>query len=232
MIPASHAEMLQILRDNPQGLKTRDILKKADEIKNSLIADLRNASAMVYTLRASKYATSSVSGGQNIHQITKKGIEALEAFYADQQASTVQPETESNPAPQLALDSGQESDIETDENLAASSMDARMDMDTQPQPLEQSETLETAQDQPLQSDEIPQPAVSYDPFKDIYNGLQKAAEMVEKLPRPKPAFIVKQPKEKIMMLRYAKEHYALINTDVGNLFADMINDYQQLEQSA
>jgi hypothetical protein len=232
MIPASHAETLQILRDNPQGLKTRDILKKADDIKNSQIADLKNASAMIYTLRASKYVTSSVSGGQNIHKITKKGIEALEAFYADQQASTVQPAGESNPAPQLALDSGQESNIETDENLAESSMDTRMDMDTQPQSMEQQQTLEASQDQQFQCDEIPQPAVTYDPFNDIYNELQKAVEMVEKLPRPKPAFVVKQPKEKIMMLRFVKEHYALINTDVSNLFADMINDYQKLEQSA
>lgn len=232
MIPASHAETLQILRAYPKGLKTRDILKIADDIKNSQIADLKNASAMIYTLRASKYVTSSVSGGQNIHQITKKGIEALEAFYADQQASTVQPAGESNPVPQMALDSGQESDIETDENLAATNLDTSMDMDTQPQPMEQQQTLETAQDKPLQSNEIPQPAVTYDPFNDIYNELQKAVEMVEKLPRPKPAFVVKQPKEKIMMLRYAQEHYSLINTDVGNLFADMINDYQQLEQSA
>jgi hypothetical protein len=232
MIPASHAETLQILRDNPQGLKTRDILKKADDIKDSQIADLKNASAMIYTLRASKYVTSSVSGGQNIHQITKKGIEALEAFYADQQASTVQP-TKNYSLSSLGLDSGQESCIEeTDEKLAERQLDITLDMDTQPQPMEQPETLETAQNQPLQSDEIPQPAVSYDPFKDIYNGLQKAAEMVEKLPRPKPAFVVKQPKEKIMMLRYAQEHYDLINADVGNLFADMINDYQQLEQGA
>lgn len=240
MIPASHAEMLQILRDNPQGLKTRDILKKADEIKNSLIADLRNASAMVYTLRASKYVTSSVGGGQNIHQITKKGIEALEAFYADQQTSTVQPATESQAVAylesettsQLAMDNRQESAAGKDENMGISGLYAQTGMDTQPPPVEQPETLDTAQNQQIQSDEIPQPAVTYDPFNDIYNELQKAVEMVEKLPRPKPAFIVKQPKEKIMILHYAKEHYALINTDVGNLFADMISDYQQLEQSA
>lgn len=231
MITASHAEMLSILNDHPDGLITAEILKVADKNPKSLIADLKNASAMVYALRGAKLLTSWMDAGKNKHKITALGASELDAF---KNISAVSPATQTESA-HMAISDQSAIQEPAGKNTSDTKLEAKHSLDSSILADEQnqiSDDLEESQDQPLQNLEIPRPAVTYDPFGEIYAELQKAQDLVKKLPRPKPAPTIQKPREKILMLTLVKNHYELINTDVGELFADMINDYQQFEKTA
>lgn len=216
MIPDSHAEMLTILAAHPAGLKTAEIVSIADDNPKSQIVDSSAASKMIYSMRGAGLVTSWMDAGKNKHKITSKGLAELQEFN-DAKTPTVQSTTEISPVSSVDMDDRPQRERQAVETVAETHQDSQLVLD---------------QDQPLQTDEVPRPTVTYDPFSEIYQELQKASAMVKKLPKPKPAPVVKQTREKILMLNLIKNHYELINQDVGELFADMINDYKNWEQCA
>jgi|GEM_PF-6253395 len=232
MIASSHAQLLTILASHPDGLKTAEIVSIADENPKSEIADNSAASKMIYSLRGSGLITSWTDAGKNKHKITPKGLDELQAFY-NEETHSIQPSVKTTQASYVEVDSGERPNAKMEETIPARLGIGTPLVDAHPETNTVHTTAIQIQEklQPLQTDEIPR-LVTYDPFGEIYQELQKAQDLIDKLPRPQPLPKIHRVKEKQLMLQLIKNHYELINQDVGELFADMIEDYKKLGLAA
>jgi hypothetical protein len=131
---------------------------------------------------------------------------------------------------QMELDSGQESETETSEDLPKNDPISPVVLDTIQEPILQPENdpqaAQTQNAEPIQDHEIPHAPITYDPFKDIYNQLQTAQDMLKRIPT---APRIQHKQEKLATLRLVQQTIGLFNGDVEDILQQIYQDLDQME---
>lgn len=236
MIRSSHAEMLSILANNPDGLKTAQIVRIADENPKSAIADSSSAAKMIYSLRNSELLTSWIDAGKNKHKITAKGREALTVYNNAQQTKTQPAATD--PIPSVSVDHRTESDTTASQDIHKTESFSAMDLDIVEKPVSLSTIIQTPAletHQLVSDDEMARAPVSFDPFKDILAELQHSQSSIDRIQNiiklAKPAPRIQHKQEKLATLRLVQQSIGLFNGDIEDILQQIYQDLEQMEST-
>jgi hypothetical protein len=189
-------------------------------------------SDQLFRLKKSSHVEGSFTNGR--WSITPQG----RAYYSDlnddetdNQSQPVNPKPILQPVP-LALDSGQESETETSEDLPKNDPISPVVLDTIQEPILQPEndpqTTQTQNAEPIQDYEMAHTPLTYDPFGDIYNQLQQAQHMLQNLKLPESPRI-QHKQEKLATLRLVQQTIGLFNGDVEDILQQIYQDLDQME---
>jgi hypothetical protein len=243
MINIRHAQVLQILADNPQGLKTGQIVRIADDNPKSQIVDVSDCSEIVYRCRLAGNITTWKDGKSNAHKITKAGLDVLKEY---NEANGI----ESTPAEggatmEVETDNREESDRSNNELLETAGDDKALVLDTV---QKQEPEIEAAMDleesiQPIHADEVAEGLEFHDMITSFGAGVnafiagtkQLIAELDEakaEIERLRALQAISNKRETIAVLKHVQGFVKPINADFDVVLGDIVQKIEAMPEAA